>query len=120
MAASCRLLPELPFAFARNFGAILTERQGAPVLLCRQGISPDPAGGAAGGGLCLRGGAAWQRRVRDAPDGHYQRDSSEARQLMEDLGNEMDFFALAEELPQSEDLLDADDDAPSFASSMPC
>ena len=42
---------------------------------------------------------------------HYQRDSSEARQLMEDLGNEMDFFALAEELPQSEDLLDADDDA---------
>ena len=43
---------------------------------------------------------------------HYQRDSSEARQLMEDLGNEMDFFALAEELPQSEDLLDADDDAP--------
>jgi general secretion pathway protein D len=51
---------------------------------------------------------------------HYQRDSSEARQLMEDLGNEMDFFALAEELPQSEDLLDADDDAPSFASSMPC
>lgn len=34
-------LPELPFAFARNFGAILTERQGAPVLLCRQGISPQ-------------------------------------------------------------------------------
>lgn len=42
----------------------------------------------------------------------YQRDSSEARQLMEDIGNEVDFFTLAEELPENEDLLDAEDDAP--------
>lgn len=43
----------------------------------------------------------------------YQRDSSEARQLMEDIGADSDdLFALAEELPQDEDLLEADDDAP--------
>ncbi|MFD2179143.1 type II secretion system ATPase GspE [Veronia pacifica] len=42
----------------------------------------------------------------------YQRDSSEAQQLMEDLGSDDDFFALAEELPQNEDLLDSEDDAP--------
>ena len=42
----------------------------------------------------------------------YQRDSSEAQQLMEDLGNEMDFFSLAEELPSTDDLLESDDDAP--------
>jgi len=42
----------------------------------------------------------------------YQRDSSEARQLMQDIGNEMDFFALAEELPDNDDLLEAEDDAP--------
>lgn len=42
----------------------------------------------------------------------YQRDSSEAKQLMEDLGNESDLFALAEELPDTEDLLDSEDDAP--------
>jgi general secretion pathway protein E len=43
----------------------------------------------------------------------YQRDSSEARQLMEDIGADSDdFFALAEELPQDDDLLAADDDAP--------
>ena len=42
----------------------------------------------------------------------YQRDSSEAQQLMEDIGADDDFFALAEELPQSEDLLEAEDDAP--------
>ncbi len=42
----------------------------------------------------------------------YQRDSSEAQQLMEDIGADDDFFALAEELPQSEDLLESEDDAP--------
>ncbi|ATF09478.1 type II secretion system ATPase GspE [Candidatus Enterovibrio altilux] len=43
----------------------------------------------------------------------YQRNSSEAQQLMEDIGaNNDDFFALAEELPQSEDLLESEDDAP--------
>ncbi|MGY5581211.1 type II secretion system ATPase GspE [Vibrio cincinnatiensis] len=43
----------------------------------------------------------------------YQRDSSEARQLMEDIGADSDdFFSLAEELPQSEDLLESEDDAP--------
>ncbi|MGF1686954.1 type II secretion system ATPase GspE [Photobacterium japonica] len=43
----------------------------------------------------------------------YQRDSSEARQLMEDLGSDNDdFFALAEDLPETEDLLESEDDAP--------
>ncbi|WP_375055062.1 type II secretion system ATPase GspE [Zobellella sp. DQSA1] len=42
----------------------------------------------------------------------YQRDSEEARRMMEDIGNELDFYALAEELPDSDDLLDTDDDAP--------
>jgi general secretion pathway protein E len=42
----------------------------------------------------------------------YQANSSEAQQLMEDIGNEMDLFTLAEEMPQTEDLLEGDDDAP--------
>nr|WP_144214445.1 type II secretion system ATPase GspE [Shewanella donghaensis] len=42
----------------------------------------------------------------------FQANSSEAQQLMEDIGNEMDLFTLAEELPQTEDLLEGDDDAP--------
>jgi len=41
----------------------------------------------------------------------YQSSSSEAQQLMEDIGSE-DFFTLAEELPGDEDLLEAEDDAP--------
>ncbi|MCP6259246.1 GNAT family N-acetyltransferase, partial [Klebsiella pneumoniae] len=37
----------------------------------------------------------------------WQRDSSEAHQLMEDLGSAEDFFTLAEELPETEDLLES-------------
>ncbi|KDM92158.1 type II secretion system ATPase GspE [Photobacterium galatheae] len=51
----------------------------------------------------------FEQRLTEA----YQRDSSEARQLMEDLGSDSDdFFSLAEELPQTEDLLESEDDAP--------
>ena len=42
----------------------------------------------------------------------FQRDSSEAKQMMEDIGNEVDLFTLADELPETEDLLESDDDAP--------
>ncbi|WP_444996875.1 type II secretion system ATPase GspE [Aliikangiella sp. IMCC44359] len=42
----------------------------------------------------------------------YQDNSGEAMAAMEDIGEDMDLFQLAEELPQTEDLLEADDDAP--------
>lgn len=42
----------------------------------------------------------------------FQRDSNAARQLMEDIGNESDLFTLADELPDTEDLLESEDDAP--------
>ncbi|MBL0710178.1 MAG: type II secretion system ATPase GspE [Colwellia sp.] len=42
----------------------------------------------------------------------YQRDSSEAQQMMEDIGNEVDLYSLADEITESEDLLENEDDAP--------
>ncbi|TYK67456.1 type II secretion system protein GspE [Colwellia echini] len=42
----------------------------------------------------------------------YQRDSSEAQQMMEDIGNEVDLYSLADEFIESEDLLENEDDAP--------
>ena len=42
----------------------------------------------------------------------YQQDSSAARQLMNDIGSDEELQALADELPDSEDLLEADDGAP--------
>ncbi len=42
----------------------------------------------------------------------YQRDSAEAHRMMADIGNELDLYTLAEELPDTDDLLDSEDDAP--------
>ena len=42
----------------------------------------------------------------------YQRDSSETQQMMEDIGNEVDLYSLADEITESEDLLKNEDDAP--------
>ncbi len=42
----------------------------------------------------------------------YARDSSEARQMVEDMGDELDLASLAESVPETEDLLDQEDDAP--------
>ena len=42
----------------------------------------------------------------------YARDSSQAKQMVEDLGEEMDLTRLANSVPETEDLLEQEDDAP--------
>lgn len=42
----------------------------------------------------------------------YERDSSEAMQMVEDLGGDMDLTSLANAVPETEDLLEQEDDAP--------
>lgn len=42
----------------------------------------------------------------------YQQDSSQAQMMMQEIGNQMDFYALAEEIPEHDDLLNSDEDAP--------
>lgn len=42
----------------------------------------------------------------------FDRDAGEAQQVMDDLGGELDLFQLAEELPQIQDLLETENDAP--------
>ena len=44
--------------------------------------------------------------------GAYEQDSSEAMQMMGDLGEDMDLFSIAQQLPEPEDLLESEDDAP--------
>lgn len=103
----------LSFAFARDHGVLLQWQHAEPVLFCRANVSPQTLQEVR---RLLR--QPFQLRWLDDDTfeqqltDDYQRDSSEARQMMEDIGNEADFFTLAEELPNSEDLLDADDDAP--------
>jgi general secretory pathway protein E len=106
-------LLRLNFAYARDHGVLLQWQHAEPLLYCRTGVSAQTLQEVR---RLLRqpfqlhwlDADAFEQQLTE----DYQRDSSEARQLMENIGNEADFFTLAEELPNNEDLLDADDDAP--------
>lgn len=113
----------LPFAFARRFGVLLSPQEpeqntpqnhSAPLVLYHFApLTPEvllEVRRVSGQGFSVKqlDENTFEQQLEQA----YQRDSSETQQLMEDIGNETDLFSLAEELPQTEDLLAADDDAP--------
>ena len=105
---------QIPFAFAKRHGVLITEvKNGAAKVLCRPGvantvfaelrrylgmpvnlemISPDDFD------------ATLQRA--------YEQDSDQAMQMMDDLDEEADLFQVADQLPEPEDLLESEDDAP--------
>ena len=104
----------LPFSFARRFDLLLAydENQqaqvfykGTPALAALQEVRRFVG---APMQLVSLAEAAFEQALAE----HYQQDSLAARQLMNDLGNDEGLQALAEELPEDEDLLEADDGAP--------
>ncbi|WP_247670991.1 MULTISPECIES: type II secretion system ATPase GspE [unclassified Pseudoalteromonas] len=103
----------LPFAYARREGILLSDTPDGLKVFYRGELSVPAL-------LEVRRVAAEPFTLVQLEDDKfellleesYQRDSSETQQMMEDIGNEVDLFSLAEELPQTEDLLAADDDAP--------
>ncbi|OBT10147.1 type II secretion system protein GspE [Vibrio sp. UCD-FRSSP16_10] len=109
-------MTRLPFGFAKRFSVVLElNAEGneyqlfyvdpiqTATLLEVTRVSPLPIE------LVELDKSSFESKLSDS----YQRDSSEARQLMEDIGADSDdFFSLAEEIPQNEDLLEAEDDAP--------
>lgn len=105
--------PLLPFAYSRAQKILLLREANSNRVLCMDNTPASAlleARRVARGDLTVTYVPAEEfekQLVRS-----YQRDSEEARQMMADIGNEMDFYTLAEELPDSEDLLDTDDDAP--------
>ena len=104
----------LPFAFAKRYGVVvqLSDTEQA-VVHCREQVSSQAL-------LEVRRILSQPFAIRQHSDSDfeqlltqaYQRDSSEAKQLMEDIGNETNLFSLADEMPQTEDLLESEDDAP--------
>src|SRR5690554_4061750 len=102
----------LPFSYARRHGVLLLDD---PQGLCL-GFRPDAeltalaeAGRFLGRRLPLRplSGEEFERALGNA----YQNDST-SMQLAEDLGDSLDLAALAEQVPETEDLLEQEDDAP--------
>jgi len=106
--------PRLPFSFARRNGVILTpDSEGDPELLVRSGA---PAQAIAEATRLSRGRA----RIREVEAADfdealtraYQNDSEEAMQMVEGIGDEMDLASLADSVPETEDLMEQEDDAP--------
>ncbi len=106
----------LPFAFARRFSVVITGRDledgkadvacktqlGLPTLAEVRRLAQREIG------VRVVGEEEFEQLLTDT----YSRDSSEARQMVEDLGEEMDLASLANSVPETEDLLEQEDDAP--------
>ena len=105
----------LPFAFAKRHSVLIStdEQTGGYILHCLADVNFDIV-------LEVRRilKASFEFDFLQLPAFEllltqaYQRDSSEAQQMMEDIGNEVDLYSLADELIESEDLLENEDDAP--------
>ncbi|MEZ8850907.1 type II secretion system ATPase GspE [Vibrio cyclitrophicus] len=116
LVGAARTYQRLPFSFANRYKMVLEYQhpEPAPVLYY---VEPLKSAAIIEVSRVVKNGFTpeaitaeeFDKKLTDA----YQRDSSEARQLMEDIGADSDdFFSLAEELPQDEDLLESEDDAP--------
>ncbi|MCP4957597.1 type II secretion system ATPase GspE [Photobacterium aquimaris] len=114
LALETAVLFRLPFSFAKRHHVVIeANQQGWQLYYCGQlsAIVLAEVRRVVGDGFypVELSESQFEQKLTDA----YQRDSSEARQLMEDLGSDSDdFFSLAEELPETEDLLESEDDAP--------
>ena len=107
----------LPYAFARRFGVVITDTpsdlDGRLTVACRS--KPDLTTMAelrrfAGRGFVLEdvGDEEFDQLLGRV----YARDGSQARQMVEDIDDELDLARLADALPETEDLLEREDDAP--------
>ena len=103
----------LPFGFAKRFGILYQEQDDQAVLLTKAKVEMSAL-------MEARRFLGVAPRLQVISDDEfdsqleiaYQRNASETQQLMEDIGNEVDLFSVAEELPGTEDLLESEDDAP--------
>ena len=107
----------LPFTFARRFGVAIASADGpedGPVDVAYR-KQPDLTVLAelrrfAGAPIVLR--QVTDEEFEAILSAAYSRDSSQARQMVEDMGDELDLASLADSVPETEDLLDQEDDAP--------
>ncbi len=112
--ASARARTAVPFTFAQQHGVLLeTADDGAAVVV--HTAQPKlqvltELRRLLGAAFTLQGvsEADFKRRLTLA----YQRNNNEAVQMAEDIGADVDLSRLADEIPESGDLMDTEDDAP--------
>jgi general secretion pathway protein E len=104
---------QLPFTFAQTHGVLLIYDNDNPVVFYRSGLKVSTLvelRRALGQSFVTEelSADAFQYRLTRV----YQRDNNEAVQMAEDMGSDIDLTRLADEIPDTADLMDGDDDAP--------
>ena len=107
--------PLLPFAFARRFGVVVAGEPDAACLDVACRTPPTLATLAE-----IKRATGRRLRVRAVDEGEFEelltaayvRDASEAKQMVADIGDHLDLASLADSVPETEDLLDQEEDAP--------
>lgn len=103
----------LPFGFAKRFGVLISTQEDDLTLLIKSNTQMDALVEVRRFlGFSPKFTIISEQEFDTALEIAYQRNASETQQLMEDIGNEVDLFSIAEELPGTEDLLESEDDAP--------
>jgi len=106
---------KLPYGFAKRHGVLVTREDGAgfhAICTASPGLNlvTEIKRQLGGGSVVFHGvdQATFDRALRQA----YEKGESEATQVVDDLGGELDLARLAHEIPETTDLLEAQDDAP--------
>jgi general secretion pathway protein E len=103
----------LPFTFAQGQGVLLDYEGELPLVLYRPGLKSHVL-------VEIRRVLGTPFTTQELPEQEfqrrltqsYQKDNSEAVQVAEDMGDDFDLTRLADEIPETGDLMDAEDDAP--------
>ena len=107
-------LRRLPFSFAKRHRVQVAgiDAQGAHVL-CGPGVTQQTLTEVRRYlGVPLHLETIDQERFDLLLQGAYESGSSQAMEAMDDFGGDLDLFRIAQELPEPEDLLESEDDAP--------
>ncbi len=105
---------KLPFSFAKRHGVVLRmDKENGLVACYRPGMLPQILAEV----RRFTGRPFHLEELAEEPFNHalalvYQSGSSEAMQMVEGIGDDMDLSSLAENVPETEDLLEQEDDAP--------
>ncbi|MET1079151.1 MAG: type II secretion system ATPase GspE [Pseudomonas sp.] len=106
-------LRRVPFAFAKRHGVLVREHLGQLQLCAREGASLTAVQEAQRfSGSLLPVSWLAVEAFEQALSLTYQHDSSAAMLMVEGLGNDMDLASLADQIHETEDLLEQEDDAP--------
>lgn len=103
----------LPYSFAKRHGVLLTKGQARMELWVREGAlltAIQEARRYASGPVLMHSlsDAEFDQQLTL----HYQNDSSATKQMVEGMSADVDLASIAEQLPEAEDLLEQEDDAP--------